>query len=159
VNFGLVESLEHPGCNVTGFVVWDLSIGSKWIQLLREIAPEVSGVGVIYHPDASPYAPALIASAKAAVGSDVTLIEYPMHEENDIEAAASLLSREPHGGIFVIREDFTVTYRDQIIRTSIRFKLPTIFSVDSATDRGASIAYPTVMTPYSGCLSPTLTES
>lgn len=141
VGFGLVESLMHPGGNVNGFVVWDLSIGGKWIQLLREIAPEVSRVGIIYNPDTAPYAPALIASAKAAVGTDVTFIEYPLHEENDIEAAASLLSREPHGGIFVIPEDFTVTHRDQIIRTSIRFKLPTILSIANAADRGALIAY------------------
>jgi putative ABC transport system substrate-binding protein len=141
VGFGLVESVMHPGGNVTGFVVWDLSIGGKWMQLLREIAPEVSRVGIIYNPNTAPYAPPLIASAKAAAGSDVTFIEYPAHNVSDIEAAASLLSREPHGGFLVIPEPFTVTYRDQIIRTSARFKLPTILSVASATDRGALIAY------------------
>jgi putative ABC transport system substrate-binding protein len=83
----------------------------------------------------------LIASAKAAVGSDVTFIEYPMHNERDIEAAASLLSREPNGGILVIPEPFTVTHRDQIISNSARFKLPTILSVANAADRGALIAY------------------
>jgi putative tryptophan/tyrosine transport system substrate-binding protein len=141
VGFGLVESVMHPGGNVTGFVVWDLSIGGKWMQLLREIAPEVNRVGIIYNPDTAPYAPPLIASAKAAAGSDVTFIEYPTHNVSDIEAAASSLSRESHGGILVIPEPFTVTYRDQIIRTSVRFKLPTILSVASATDRGALIAY------------------
>lgn len=141
VGFSLVETVSRPGGNVTGFVVWDLSIGGKWIQLLRQIAPEVERVGVIYNPDTGPYAPPLIASAKAAVGSDVTFIEYPMHNERDIEAAASALSREPHAGIFVIPEPFTVTYRDQIISNSIRFKLPMIFSVAHAADRGALIAY------------------
>jgi putative ABC transport system substrate-binding protein len=141
VGFGLVESVMHPGGNVTGFVVWDLSIGGKWIQLLRNIAPEITRIGIIFNPATAPYAPPLIASAKAAVGSDVTFIEYPMTTERDIEAAASSLSREPHGGILVIPEPFTVTYRDQIIRNSVRFKLPTILSVASAADRGALIAY------------------
>ena len=141
VGFGLVESMAHPGGNVTGFVVWDLSIGGKWMQLLREVAPEVSRVGIIYNPDTAPYAPPLIASAKAAAGSDARFFEYHTHNDSDIEAAASSLSREPHGGIFVIPEPFTVTYRDQIIRNAARFKLPTILSVASATDRGALIAY------------------
>ena len=141
VGFGLVESVMHPGGNVTGFVVWDLSIGGKWLQLLREIAPDVSRVGIIYNPDTAPYAPPLIESAKAAAGGDVTFIEFHTRNESDIEAAASLLSREPHGGIFVIPEPFTVTHRDQIISQSVRFKLPIILSVASAADRGALIAY------------------
>jgi putative tryptophan/tyrosine transport system substrate-binding protein len=141
VGFGLVESVMHPGGNVTGFVVWDLSIGGKWLQLLREIAPDVSRIGIIYNPDTAPYAPPLIEAAKAAAGGDVTFIELHTRNDGEIEAAASLLSREPHGGIFVIPEPFTVTHRDQIIGQSIRFKLPTILSVASAADRGALIAY------------------
>jgi putative tryptophan/tyrosine transport system substrate-binding protein len=129
VGFGLVQSVAHPAGNVTGFVVWDLSIGGKWMEFLREIAPALSRVGIIYNPDTAPYAPPLIASAKAAARSDVTFIEYPTHNESDIEAAASSLSSEPNGGILVIPEPFTVTYRDQIISTSARFKLPTNFQL------------------------------
>jgi putative ABC transport system substrate-binding protein len=141
VGFGLVESVMHPGGNVTGFVVWDLSIGGKWLQLLREIAPDVSRVGIIYNPDTAPYAPPLIESARAAAGGNVKFIEFHTRNDSEIEAAASSLSGEPHGGIFVIPEPFTVTHRDQIISQSVRFKLPTILSVASAADRGALIAY------------------
>jgi len=141
VGFGLVESVMHPGGNVTGFVVWDLSIGGKWIQLLREIAPDVNRVGIIYNPDTAPYAPPLIESAKAAAGDGVTFIEIPTRSDSEIEAAASTLGREPHAGIFVIPEPFTVTHRDQIIAQSLLHKLPIILSVASAVDRGALIAY------------------
>ena len=141
VGFGLVESVMHPGGNVTGFVVWDLSIGGKWLQLLREIAPGVSRVGIIYNPDTAPYAPPLIKSARAAAGGGLTFIELHTRNDSEIEAAVSLLGREPHGGIFVIPEPFTVTHRDQIISQSVRFKLPIILSVASAADRGALIAY------------------
>jgi putative ABC transport system substrate-binding protein len=141
VGFGLVESVSHPGGNVTGFVVWDLSIGGKWIQLLRQVAPEVERIGVVYNPDTGPYAPSLIASAKAAAGSSVTFIEYPVHNEKDIEAAASALGRESHAGIFAIPEPFIVTYRDQVISNSIRYKLPLILSIGRAVERGALIAY------------------
>ena len=49
VGFGLVESLRHPGGNITGFVVWDLSIGGKWMQLLQEIAPNLRRIGIMYN--------------------------------------------------------------------------------------------------------------
>ena len=66
VGFGLVETIGHPGGNVTGFIVWDLSIGGKWIQLLREIAPELTRVGIIYNPDTAPYAPLSLPETKFA---------------------------------------------------------------------------------------------
>jgi putative ABC transport system substrate-binding protein len=69
IGFGLVDSEAHPGGNVTGFVIWDRSIGGKWIRLLGEVAPKLTRVGVIYNPDTAPYVLPLIASAKAAAGS------------------------------------------------------------------------------------------
>jgi putative tryptophan/tyrosine transport system substrate-binding protein len=107
VRFGLVESLRHPGGNVTGLMVWELSIGGKWLQLLRQIAPEVTRVGVMYNPDTAPYAPPLVASARVAAGGDVAVIECLTHDDREIEAAASSLGHEPHGGLLVIPEPFT----------------------------------------------------
>jgi putative ABC transport system substrate-binding protein len=141
VGFGLVETLGRPGGNVTGFVVWDLSIGGKWIQLLREIAPELTRVGIIYNPDTAPYASPLIASAKAAAGSSMAVIECPTRDDSGIEAAASLLAHEPHGGLLIVPEPFTNTHRDQIIAQAARFNLPTLNSVSGAADRGALLSY------------------
>src|SRR3954465_16030815 len=71
VGFGLIESLHRPGGNVTGFVVWDLSIGGKWVQLLQDIAPDLSRIGIMYNPDTAPYAPPLIAAARATAAKGV----------------------------------------------------------------------------------------
>ena len=57
VGFGLVDSLSRPGGTFTGFVVWDLSIGGKWIQLLQEIAPNLDHIGIMFNPETGPYAP------------------------------------------------------------------------------------------------------
>jgi putative ABC transport system substrate-binding protein len=141
VGFGLVESIGHPGGNVTGFIVWDLSIGGKWIQILREIAPDLRRVGVIYNPDTAPYAPSLIVSAKIAAGNDVAVIECATRNDNEIEAAASLLGREPHSGLLVVPEPFTNAHRDQIIAQANRFSLPALNPVSGATDRGALASY------------------
>jgi putative ABC transport system substrate-binding protein len=141
VGFGLIESLSHPGGNITGFIVWDLSIGSKWMQLLQEIAPDLRRIGIMYNPDTAPYAPPLIASARSAATRDVGVFECPTRDNREIEAAASLLGNEPHGGLLIIPEPFTNAHRDQIIAQSARFKLPTLNPVFGAASRGALISY------------------
>ena len=141
VGFGLVESLNSPGGNVTGFIVWDLSIGGKWLQLLQEIAPDLKRIGIMYNPDTAPYAPPLIKSARAAAVRDVAVIECHTRNDREIEAAASLIGSEPHGGLLVIPEPFTNANRDRIIAHSARFKLPTLNSAFGAANRGALISY------------------
>ena len=141
VGFGLVESLRQPGGNVTGFIVWDLSIGGKWMQLLQEIAPDLRRIGIMYNPDTAPYAPPLLASAKATASSGVAVFECFTRSDSDIEAAASSLANEPHGGLLVIPEPFTNAHRDQIIAQSARFRLPTLNPVFGAANRGALISY------------------
>jgi putative tryptophan/tyrosine transport system substrate-binding protein len=141
VGFGLVESLRQPGGNVTGFIVWDLSIGGKWMQLLQEIAPDLRRIGIMYNPDTAPYAPPLIASAKATAASGVAVFECLTRNDPEIEAATSSLSNEPHGGLLIIPEPFTNAHRDQIIAQSARFGLPTLNPVFGAARRGALISY------------------
>jgi ABC-type uncharacterized transport system substrate-binding protein len=141
VGFGLVESLPRPGGNVTGFIVWDLSIGGKWMQLLQEIAPDLRRIGIMYNPATAPYAPSLIASAKAAVARNVTVLECLTRDDGEIEAAASLLGSEPRGGLLVIPEPFTNAHRDRIIAQSARFNVPTLNPVFGAANRGVLISY------------------
>jgi putative tryptophan/tyrosine transport system substrate-binding protein len=140
VGFGLVESLNHPGGNVTGFVVWDLSIGSKWMQLLQDIAPDLGRIGIMYNPDTAPYAPSLVAAARAAARS-VVVAEYLVHHDAEIESAASLLGNKPRGGLLVIPEPFTNARRDYIIAQSARFNVPTLNPAFGAATRGALISY------------------
>ena len=143
VGFGLVESLPRPGGNVTGFIVWDLSIGGKWMQPLQEIAPDLRRIGIMYNPATAPYAPSLIASAKAGVARNVTVLECLTRDDSEIEAAASLLGNEPRGGLLVIPEPFTNAHRDRIIAQSARFNVPTLNPVFGAANRGVLISYTT----------------
>ncbi len=140
VGFGLADSLGHPGGNVTGFVVWDLSIGGKWMQLLRELLPDLTHVGILYNPDTTAYAPPVVAAAKAAAGS-VEVIECHTHNDSEIEAALSSLRNKPRGALMVIPEPFSSAYRDQIIAQCARLALPALNSVISAVERGALMSY------------------
>jgi putative tryptophan/tyrosine transport system substrate-binding protein len=139
--FGLVASLTHPGGNITGFTVWDLSIGGKWLDLLRETAPRLSGIGIMYNPDTTPYAPPLVASARGAAGRDLTVFECLVHNDDEIETAASSLGSETHRGLLVLAEPFANAHQDQIIAAAARFGLPTIVPLPGATRRGALMSY------------------
>lgn len=141
VQFGLVQSIAHPGGNITGFVVWDLSIGSKWTQLLLQIAPATKNVGIIYNPETAAYAPPLIASAKIAAGEKVSVLEYPVRGDSEIEAAISMLSKEPYGALLVIPEPFTAAHRDQIINQASLGSLPNMVPLVQATKHGALVSY------------------
>lgn len=141
VGFGLVHSISHPGGNATGFVVWELSIGSKWMQLLRQIAPDVSRVGVIYNPDTASYAPPIIASAKVAAGNDVTVIPLQLRADGEIGPILASFAKEPHSGLLVIPEPFTAAHRDQIINWTSQLSLPNLIPLLDSTKHGALMSY------------------
>jgi putative tryptophan/tyrosine transport system substrate-binding protein len=141
VGFGLIDSLGRPGGNVTGFVVWDLSIGGKWIQLLLEAAPNLRRVGVMYNPDTGPYAPALIDSAKVSATKGVAVIECHTRNEGEVESAVAQLGNGSNGGLIVIPEPFTNANRDKIIALCNRYKIPTLNPVFGAATRGALVSY------------------
>lgn len=141
VGFGLVASLNHPGGNVTGFTVWDFSIGGKWMQLLLQVAPHLRHVGIIYNPKTAAYAPPLIAAAKDAAGDKVSLTEYQTHDDDGIETAMSSLGKAPDSGLLVIPEPFTVSHIHEIIEQAARFRVPTLVSLTDATKHGALISY------------------
>jgi len=139
VGFGLIESLRRPGGNVTGFVVWDLSIGGKWIQLLQETAPRLERVGIMYNPDTAPYAPALVASAKFSATMGVVVVECHTRNEGEVEAAIVRLGS--NSGLIVVPEPFTNANRDMIIAVCNRHKMPTLNPVFGAASRGALLSY------------------
>jgi putative ABC transport system substrate-binding protein len=111
------------------------------MQLLRQIAPDLRRVGMTYNPDTGSYAPPLIASARAAAGSDVAVVEYHVHDDRELEAAATALGQEPHGALLAIPEPFANFHRDQIIALAARFGLPALLSLAGATKRGALMSY------------------
>jgi putative ABC transport system substrate-binding protein len=140
VGFGLAESLARPGGNVTGFVVWDFAIAGKWVQLLHELMPDLTEVGVLFNPDTTPYAPGLISAARDADQS-IHVVECRTHDDNETEAVLGAFAREPHRALLVIPEPFTNGHLDQIIQSCARFGLPAINSTVGAKDRGALMSY------------------
>jgi len=127
VGQGFVQSLARPGGNITGFSAVDPPMMGKWLQLLKEIAPRVTRVAVIFNPDTAPFAPLLnraIETAAPSFGMTVTLA--PVHDDAGIEESIAALAREPGGGLFCLPESFNTTHRDVIIATAARHSLPLV---------------------------------
>jgi putative ABC transport system substrate-binding protein len=130
VGQGFVQSLARPGGNITGFSVMDAPVMGKWLQLLREIAPAVMRVAVIFNPDTTPQAQVYnraIEAAAASLGMTVTLA--PVHDDSGIEEAVAGQAREPGGGLIGLPNFFLATHRDAIDAAVIRHRLPLIGNI------------------------------
>jgi putative ABC transport system substrate-binding protein len=137
---GLVPSLAHPGGNLTGFYVFEPSLGAKLLELLKEIAPHVTRVAMLSNPDANPaswFASAVTAAPRFAVD----VVEAPLHGSNEIEAAMAQWGREPNFGLIVVPDPATTAHRKLINELAARHRLPVIHAVRAAAVDGGLISY------------------
>jgi len=125
---GLVETLIRPGGNITGFTIFEPEIGSKWMQVLKDIAPETTRTAVIFNPDTAPYYRLYMSSIEAAGAFfAVKTFEAPVRSRVEIEAAISGLAREPAGAVISMSDTFTVAHRDLIIALAAQYRLPAVY--------------------------------
>jgi len=144
VGQGLVANLARPGGNVTGFTNFEFAIGGKWLQTLKEIAPAVTRVAVVFNPQTAPYAGALLrpieaAAAKLAVAS----MALPAVDAAAIEAAITAFARTPDGGLIVLPDVSTVHHRDLIIALAARHRLPAVYPYRFYAVSGGLLSYGT----------------
>ena len=138
---GLVQSLAHPGGNITGFGALDPPMMGKWLQLLKEVAPNVTRVSIIFNPDTQPYARffnSAIESAAPSLGVAVTLA--PVRDDAAIREAIAAQAREPGGGLVCLPDSFTGTHREVIIAAAVLHGLPSI-GVDVFPRAGGLMSY------------------
>jgi putative tryptophan/tyrosine transport system substrate-binding protein len=126
VGQGLVTNLARPGGNMTGFDLVDFSVASKWLQLLKEAAPAVTRVAVMYNPQTSPagYLPSL---RSAAASLRVEITEALVSDDGEIERVITAMTERPGGGLIVMAEVFIATHRGPIIASAARHRLPAMY--------------------------------
>jgi putative tryptophan/tyrosine transport system substrate-binding protein len=142
IGLGFVQSLARPGGSVTGFGAFDPPIIGKWLQLLKEIAPGVTRVAIIFNPVTAPYAPLfnrVIEAAAPSFGITVTLA--PVGSDAAIEEAVDTLAREPGGGLINLPDIFTAAHRDVTIAAATRYGLPLIGPAEFFPRAGALMSY------------------
>jgi len=141
VGSGLVASLQRPGGNVTGFQAYEGTIGGRWLQMLKEIAPGVRRAAAMYNPDVAPYAKYFLGPFEAAAPAlGVDPIAAPVRNDAEIETAIDALGRE-QGGLIVLSDGFMHDHRAAIIAATTRNKVPTISGVPDFAGEGGLLSY------------------
>jgi putative tryptophan/tyrosine transport system substrate-binding protein len=141
---GIIERLDRPNENITGFAILEPSLGGKWLELLSEIAPGLDRVAIMFNPDtstASLYMPSLETAARSL--KVVTFIA-PVRSDVEIETAIIALGRGPRGGLVIMPDAFTDLHRVPIILAAARNNVPAVYHLSAfARDGGCSPTEPT----------------
>jgi putative ABC transport system substrate-binding protein len=141
VGAGFIESLARPGGNATGFMQFDYSLSTKWLELLKQVSPATTRAGVIR--DATTTAGigqfAVIQSVSLAIGIDV--IPINARDSGETESAIGNFARFPNGGLIATSGAVLNTHRDLILMLAVRYRLPTVYPRRFFVDRGGLISY------------------
>ena len=141
VGSGFVESIPRPGGNATGFTVFDQRIVGKWLQLLKEIAPRVDRVAILFNPATAPYADIYLNQFKAAAASlQLEGIAAPVHSMSELEAVVAAMAREPNSGLMVMPDGFLNVNRAEMVLLAARYRLPAIYPWPFFTELGGLLS-------------------
>ena len=141
VSLGLVTSLASPGGNMTGFSNLEPSVGGKWFELLKEIAPTVNRVAVLFNP-ATPRASLFYKSIEAAVqGHLVGTAMAPVRNVTEIEAVLTQLGAEPGTGMIVLPDPFLSSHNKQIVTLAAVNRLPATYPFGFYVVAGGLVSY------------------
>ena len=147
VALGVVTSLARPGGNITGFANYEREISTKWVEVLREIAPHATHIGIIYDPlnVAQEYLPHL----ESASASAVRLEPFAVRSQSELEDAMERIGAEPNSALIVLAGPIAAVHRDLIILLSIKYRLPLVYPYRHFTAAGGLMSYgPDVIDEY-----------
>jgi putative tryptophan/tyrosine transport system substrate-binding protein len=140
VGAGFVSSLARPGGNATGFIAFEYTIGAKWLELLKEIAPHVTRVAVLRDPsNASGIGQFAAIQAAGTVGIDLSVIA--LQDAEKAEQAVAAFASEPNGALVVTASPFGVNHPDVVVALAARYKLPAVYPFSYFVREGGLMSY------------------
>ena len=141
VALGLVESLARPGGNATGFSPAELGLGAKWLQVLKEMVPALTRVGVFHNPANSGSVSqfAIIQAAAPSLGLTLSVIDTA--DKSTIEQAVAAFARSPNGGLIALRIGENISLRDSLVAWAAQFRLPAIYPLRTFATAGGLASY------------------
>jgi putative ABC transport system substrate-binding protein len=127
VGAGFVKSLARPGGNITGFTQHDFSIGIKWLELLKELSPQIEHAALIYDPQ-NPATAGYLSTIKAgAQPFQVQLSEYPVREAADIERAVASVADKLNSGLVILPGPAPSVRRNLVVALANKHRLPAVY--------------------------------
>ena len=142
IGSGFVANLARPGGNVTGFLNIEGSLGGKWMELLKEVAPRVARAAILYNPTTAPYAEIYIKPFKAAaVSLGVEAITAPVRDTSELETIIGAHARAPNGGLIAMPDAFMNTHRERIVLLAAHHRLPAVYAYRLNVEIGGLLSY------------------
>jgi putative tryptophan/tyrosine transport system substrate-binding protein len=142
IGSGIVASLPRPGGIATGFTLVEPTMAAKWVELLKQIAPRVNRVAMLFNPATATYADYFLKPFKAAAPSfAVEAIEAPVHDTSELESVVAAQAREPNGGLIVMPDSFTDSHRVEITSLVARYRLPAVYAYRFFAEHGGLLSY------------------
>jgi ABC-type uncharacterized transport system substrate-binding protein len=142
IGSGFVLSLARPGGNSTGFMTDNSALGGKWVELLKEIAPQTVRVALVFNPaTAVPlkfYMPSIEAAASTA---GLKVNATPVHAKDEIEGVIAAQARDQGSGLIVMPDPFNATNREHITLLTARYRVPAMYYRREFAEGGGLIAY------------------
>jgi putative ABC transport system substrate-binding protein len=145
VGDGFVASLARPGGSVTGFTKFEFSMATKWLEILKQLAPHMTRVALLFNPEAAPYAKYFSQAIELAPAPyRMQLFSAPVRAAGEVEQTVAEFARQPNGGLLVVPDLFTAGHRDLIVAVAREHRLPTIYPFRYFVERGGLISYGSV---------------
>lgn len=142
IGSGYAQTLARPGKNLTGFANFEAPIGGKWLELLKEIAPQTRRVGFVYHPAAAPHLEFLEWIKKTAPGFELEQVAIPVTSRAEIERGMSAFAEAgPGGGIVVAPHALTLGASDLIAALANRYRLPGVYGDRIFSRQGGLLSF------------------
>jgi putative ABC transport system substrate-binding protein len=142
VGSGFVHDFARPGENVTGFVVLEATMAGKWLELLKEVAPRVARVGLLFNPATATYAEYYLKPVQAAALSfAVEVIAAPVRNKSELESVIAAQARGPNGSLIVMPDSFTGAHRAEITSLAARYRLPAVYPFRFFAELGGLLSY------------------
>jgi putative tryptophan/tyrosine transport system substrate-binding protein len=149
VGAGFVDSLAHPGGNVTGFMVFEFSLSGKWLELLKQIAPGVTRVAVLRDPAIGTGTSQFAAIQAVAPSLRMDVNPVNVDDASEIERAVAAFARSGNGGLIVTAGALTLAHRHLISALAARHRLPSVYPYRYFVAAGGLISYgPDVIDQY-----------
>jgi putative tryptophan/tyrosine transport system substrate-binding protein len=138
VDQGLVSNLARPGGNITGFSSMESSTAGKWADLIKQMAPSITRVALVFNPETDPQSKLFVSAMEAAAPSlGVGVMAAPVHSTPELEATLARVAREPNIGLIVSGGTFVSLHAKLIVEAEARYRLPAIYGgIDFVAEGG-----------------------
>ena len=138
---GFVSNMARPGGNVTGILNFEFSMGGKWLETLKQVAPTVRRVALLFNPETAPFAASFVRVIEgSAISFAVEPTAAPVYDTAQLERAVIDLAAKPDGGLIVLPDVFTIGHRDLIIGLAARQRVPAVYPLRAFPMSGGLIS-------------------